>query len=212
MQSLSLRYLLLGDAYASGTLMNPATGYPYLTPVVNPKPGEKVYDYPIIERLNLEDGFQYASENAEKLKPHALTTATLYTTRYFLVHNHRAATMMQASHPNDVAIADFTGTPIKGKKGGFATGPQEQMTLVGLGAERFNFEISQFRSEFGTMDVVPNDDDEKDDDGNDEKDDDTIVVPASKTLKRTLDELRQYKIQTGLKIIKCNSLVEKEND
>ena len=37
-----------------------------------------------------------------------------------------------------------------------------------------------------------------------------IVVPASKTLKRTLDEIRQYGIKSGLKIQKCNTMKEKK--
>ena len=162
----SIKYLIIGDAYASGTLINPYSGLPYLTPVTvgcggkkeeRTSSNKKYYDYPMHEYFNHDDGFIYTIKtNKDNIKPHELTTATIYTTRYFLVHNHKASSMMQASHPNDVTVADFTGTPVKGKRGGFATGPQEQMTLVGLGAERLNMEISQFRSEFGVMDISNN--------------------------------------------------------
>ena len=206
----SIKYLLIGDAYASGILMNPITGLPYLTPVdiekINEK--EKYYDYPISDCLNLDDGFQYLTKkNENNFRPHELTTATIFTTRYFLVHNHKAANMMQASHPNDVVITDFTGTPVKGKRGGFATGPQEQMTLVGLGAERLNFEISQFRSEFGTMEIfVDNNNNNNDDDDNDNVE----VIPGSNTMKRALDEIKQYKHNLGFKLKKCKTMREKQ--
>ena len=230
----TMRYIILGDLYASGTLMNPRTGLPYLTRVEKEEEEEQqqkhYYDYPRHEYYNIDDGFVYttresnSSNDKSNFTPHELTTATIYTTRYFLVHNHRASSMMQASHPNDVTVADFTGTPVKGKRGGFATGPQEQMTLVGLGAERLNMEISQFRSEFGVMNISDNDKNYKNSNNDDmindihtlsfkeENDDDmVVVVPASKTLKRTLDEIRQYGIKPGLKIQKCNTMKYKKN-
>ena len=198
----------MGDIYASGTLMNPLTGYPYLTPILpHQNKGERCYDFPRKEYLNVADGFRYmeGEEKKSEFNPHQLTKATIYTTRYFLVHNHKALNMMQASHPNDVIITDFTGTPIKGKKGGFSTGPQEQMTIIGLGAERLNFEISQFRSEFGSMAITTCNEKEE------EEEEEAVIIPASKTLQRAMDEIRQYNIKFGVKIRKSNTMKEKDN-
>ena len=176
----TIRYIMIGDLYASGKLINPFNGLPYMRRIeVDPttregKQGQTTkkkkvyYDYRFHEFLNLDDGFTYMikkDSNKDEFINHECITSTIYTTRYFLVHNHRASSMMQASHPDDVTIADFTGTPVKGKRGGFATGPQEQMTLVGLGAERLNMEISQYRSEFGTM-TISNNNNNNDDDNN----------------------------------------------
>lgn len=195
----SIQYLVMGKLFASGVLINPHTGYPYLTPVLpsQTQDGRPFFDYPLVDSLNVEDGFSYLEKNKD-FKPHRLTEATIYKTRYFLVHNHKAANMMQASHPNDIITNEYTGTPIKGRKGGFSTGPQEQTALVGLGAERLNFEISQYRSEFGLMAV------------NNNSTNDPVVVPASKTMRRTLDELQQYEIDLSLKVRRCTYMMKKK--
>lgn len=198
----AIYFLKLGDLYASGRLMNPATGLPYLVPLETTS--QSGVDYKFIEYLDENDGFIYTKRREETEKvdvnlSYEMVNATIYTTRYFLVNNHKAAHMMQCSHPDDIIRTEFSGAPVKGKRGGFATGPQEQITLVGLGAERLNSEISQFRSDSLKIPIhsrIINENGDKD----------QVVIQGSKTLKRVFDEFNQYNIDFSVKVDKCTDM------
>ena len=213
----AIYYLQLGNIYASGRLMNPITGLPYLAPIENQNGIEYKNDDDFSEYFNAEDGFTYmmrrkkyntdiSSSHSSSSSSYKVVNATVYTTRYFLVHNHKATSMMQCSHPDEIIRTEFSGAPIKGKRGGFATGPQEQMTLVGLGAERLNLEISQLRSDVMNIPVFSKKKNDKEKEEEEEDDDDTAIIHGSKTLKRVFDEFNQYDIDFSLKIAKCNEM------
>ena len=75
--------------------------------------------------------------------------ASIYIGHYFNVCNHKATHMMQSSKCDDnIVRTEFSGTPVRGKKGGFSTGPQEQLALVGMGMSRFVREVNLIRSDY----------------------------------------------------------------
>lgn len=193
----AINYVTLGNKYATGVLMNPVTGLPYIKPIINNQKEKKIIlDYRHNEYLG-EDGFIYMSKNIQPT-PHEIVMGSVYTTRYFVVSNHKAVNMMQSSHPDEIKRTEFSGAPIRGKKGGFATGLQEQMAFSGMGASRFNVEVSQIRSETCTLPIY-----------NKKRKRKIEIISSSNTFKRSVDELIQSNLDVGLDITKHNKMIFK---
>ena len=170
----------LGKRFLTGPLINPATGLPFLQPVLDPIPGQRYY-YTHRDQFVDEAGFLCVDRSRSRTRPppspHQIVTGSIYFGNYFCVNNHHSS--LYYSKSNSVLRSEFTGTPVKGKGGGFSIGPQEQLSLSGIGAEAFKYEITQLRSDYTpvTMHTAAN--------GGIEDE----VVPGSQTFLRGNDEL-----------------------
>ena len=183
-------YLKLGERWLTGIVMNPRTGLPFMKPVSNPIKGKKYYSYPNKEYLNCDDGFTYISSNNDDDAPHELVIGSIYCANYFNVNNHKASNMMQSSKCEDIIRTEFTGTPVRGKRGGFGTGPQEHLALVGMGMERFISEISLLRSDYREVEMF------------DVSNTNTEILGASSTFMRMNDDLNMQNLNTTYKVFK----------
>ena len=189
----AIHYIELGNELVTGNLMNPITGLPYIKPILLNKRGKEkeLLDYKYKE-IEDEDGFLYLTLNTNP-HPHEIVKGSIYTTRYFTVNNHKASSMMQCSHPDEIIRTEFTGAPTRGKKGGLATGLQEQMAFSGMGLARFNMEISQIRSETCILPIKDN---------NNKRE----FIASSNTFKRIYDEFIQSNIDVGFNITKYQKI------
>ena len=154
----TIYHMVLALKQHTGRLMNPITGYPYFQPlIINDNSQYKCYAKSFEEYVD-EDGFtcinKGKNDNDDK---YILVEGSIYLGLYFNVFNHRPKQMMQSSRSEDILRTDFSGTPVRGKKGGFSTGPQEQLAFNGMGMTRFNQEISLFRSDFNTINLYHSD-------------------------------------------------------
>ena len=190
----TLSHIEFGAKVLTGKLMNPITGFPYM----KPKNGGR-YKKPFLEELG-SDGFTYISKNNDE-NSYEIIEGSIYICHYFNVSNHRADHMMQSSKCDDIIRTDFSGAPIRGRKGGFSTGPQEQLALIGIGMNRFNREISLIRSDYSSVVLNPK---IKCDNGNDDDDDDDQIFAGSTTFKRMHDDLNMRGLNVTYKIRKYN--------
>ena len=183
----------LGERLFTGTLMNPITGLPYLQPVTNPIPGKKYYFPPSNEFVD-EDGFACVDKSMALINPqtppHEIVIGSLYVGNYFCVNNHNT-TIFYSKYGDNVVKTEFTGTPVRGKRGGFSTGPQEHLSLSAMGVENFKYDITHLRSDF-THVVMRNQNDPNREE----------IVPASSTFLRGNDDfnMRELGVSYGLKV------------
>ena len=146
-------YINLGEKLSTGRVMNPRTGLPFLRPVHKRdlKAGTNYYCPPYPEYVD-ENGFtcidKKNTKNNYDNSPHEIVQGSIFFGNYYNVNNHKASAMMHSSKCDEIVRTDFSGAPVRGKKGGFSTGPQEHLALAGMGMERFNAEISHMRSDF----------------------------------------------------------------
>ena len=108
---------------------------------------------------------------------------------------------MHSSKCDEIIRTEFSGAPIRGKRGGFSTGPQEHLALVGMGMERFNSEITHLRSDFCGVEMEPiitaaDYRNKNDDNGSCE------IVGASSTFKRINDDLNLRELNVVYKATK----------
>ena len=147
-----------------------------------------------------DDGFTYITKQ-DKIKDanyyndefeNVKGSIYIYICHYFNVCNHRAVHMMQSSKCDDCIIrTEFSGAPVRGKRGGFSTGPQEQLALAGMGMSRLIREVSLIRSDYCNV-VMKN----KDDDDEDE------IYYGSTTFKRMHDDLDMRSLNVTYKVKK----------
>ena len=184
----SIYHMQLGSKELTGKVINPITGYPYMKPTNNSK---ILYKKPFYEYLG-EDGFTYVvNKNSDYDDNYEIIEGSIYIGHYFNVCNHRATHMMQSSKCDDNIIrTEFSGTPIRGKRGGFSTGPQEQLALTGMGMTRFNREVSLLRSDYCTVSM-------KSKEGQNEE-----IFGGSTTFKRMHDDLDMRGLNVTYKIKK----------
>ena len=100
--------------------------------------------------------------------------------------------MMQSSKCDDVIRTDFSGAPVRGKKGGFSTGPQEQLAFQGIGMTRFNREISLIRSDYSPVSMNRKFMNENEED----------IFAGSTTFKRMHDDLAMRGLNVTYKMRK----------
>ena len=205
----------LGEKLLTGKVMNPVTGLPYLQPVSDPKPEVKYYYHPYPDAFVDEDGFYCIDKRKrtnEQRQLFKIVYGSLYFGKYYCVNNHNIN--LYYSKPGHITKTEFTETPIRGKKGGFSTGPQEHLSLVGMGMTYFPYELTQLRSDPANVCLVRTSgcrgnkkrpitdclehEEEEEEDGNER---DVEVISASHTFLRGNDELNQrldvsYEIDT----------------
>ena len=179
----------VGKRLLTGPVMNPGTGLPFLQPVLDPIVGEKYYYPPRRDEFMDESGFVCVRRSGNQPQrppqpppsPHRLVMGSIYVGNYFCVNNHHPS--LYYSKSNSVLRTEFTGTPVKGKGGGFSIGPQEQLSLSGIGAETFKYEITQLRSDYTpvTMHATAA--------GEVVEEEVAVVIPGSHTFLRGNDEL-----------------------
>ena len=153
----TIYYIGLGEKLSTGKLMNPITGLPYLRPIHKREPGVKYYCPPNPEYVD-SHGFTCIDKTKPttwNTSPHEIVKGSIFYGNYYNVNNHKASAMMHSSKGDDIIRTDFSGAPVRGKKGGFSTGPQEHLTLAGMGMERFNAEICHMRSDFCGVELYP---------------------------------------------------------
>ena len=188
----SIYHIKLGSEIFTGKVINPITGYPYMRPVSDNSKSSS-YRKPFHEYLG-EDNFTYITRNDPKNDFYEIVEGSIYVGQYFNVHNHRAENMMQSSKCDKKIIrTDFSGAPIRGKKGGFSTGPQEQLTLSGLGMTRLCREVSLFRSDYCNVILKPK---------NKEEEEEEEVFAASTTFRRMHDDLDMRDLNVTYKVRK----------
>ena len=186
--------LQLGESLFTGVVMNPVTGLPYLRPVAKPVKGTKYY-YPPANEFVDEDGFACVDKAmvsvSPETSPHELVIGSLYIGNYFCVNNHNT-TIYYSKYGDDVVKTEFTGTPVRGKRGGFSTGPQEHLSLSAMGVENFKYDITHLRSDFTHVPM------EKENDPNQREE----IIPASSTFLRGNDDfnMRELDASYGLEI------------
>ena len=186
----TLSHIQFGSKVLTGKLMNPINGFPYM----RFQEGGR-YKKPFYEELG-DDGFTYIYNNNnddDNNNTYEIIEGSVYVCHYFNVSNHRADHMMQSSKCDDIIRTDFSGAPIRGRKGGFSTGPQEQLTLIGMGMTRFNREISLIRSDYSSVTLNPK---------CNNNDDDDEIFAASTTFKRMHDDLNMRGLNVTYKIRK----------
>ena len=149
-------YIGLGEKLSTGKVMNPMTGLPYLRPVHKREPGVKYYCPPNPEYVD-QHGFTCIDRGGGggDFSPHEIVRGSIFYANYYNVNNHKASAMMHSSKGDEIIRTDFSGAPVRGKKGGFSTGPQEHLAFAGMGMERFNAEISHMRSDFCGVKLYP---------------------------------------------------------
>lgn len=182
----SIYHMQLGAKEFTGKVINPITGYPYMRPT-----NEKTfYKKPFYEYLG-EDGFTYVQKKCVDDDYYEIIEGSIYIGHYFNVCNHKATHMMQSSKCDDNIIrTEFSGAPIRGKKGGFSTGPQEQLALTGMGMTRFVREVSLLRSDYCTIPMKSQEKEEE------------AIFGGSTTLKRMHDDLDMRGLDVTYKIKK----------
>ena len=188
----------IGDKLYTGVLMNPITGLPYIKPVLNPIPGKKYY-YPPTNAFVDEDGFACISKTkttTNKAQPHELVRASLYRGNYFCVNNHNT-NIFYSKYGEDVIKTEFTKTPVRGKKGGFSTGPQEHLSLSAMGVENFKYDITHFRSDSTNVKVSGDGDDQ--------------IIPGSSTFLRGNDDLNIRNLDVSYELDKLTFAEELMN-
>lgn len=178
-------YIGLGEKLATGKVMNPITGLPYLRPVHKREPGVKYYCPPNPEYVD-SHGFTCIDKSKasgdDDNSPHEIVRGSIFFANYYNVNNHKASAMMHSSKGDEIIRTDFSGAPVRGKKGGFSTGPQEHLALAGMGMERFNAEISHMRSDFCGVEVYPVE-------GSKKRNYDGEILGASSTFMRINDDI-----------------------
>ena len=98
---------------------------------------------------------------------------------------------MQSSKCDDnIVRTEFSGTPIRGKKGGFSTRPQEQLTLQGMGMMRFVREVSLLRSDYCNVPLKSIQEEEEE------------IFGGSSTFKRMHDDLDMRGLNVTYKVKK----------
>ena len=181
----TMYYIGLGEKLATGKVMNPITGLPYLRPVHKREPGVKYYCPPNPEYVD-SHGFTCIDKSKasgdDDNSPHEIVRGSIFFANYYNVNNHKASAMMHSSKGDEIIRTDFSGAPVRGKKGGFSTGPQEHLALAGMGMERFNAEISHMRSDFCGVEVYPVE-------GSKKRNYDGEILGASSTFMRINDDI-----------------------
>ena len=189
----SIYHMQLGSKEFTGKLINPITGYPYMRPITKNNTS-KIYRKPFHEYLG-EDGFTYIVNNNNTYEDnYEIIEGSIYVGHYFNVCNHKANHMMQSSKCDDnIVRTEFSGAPIRGKKGGFSTGPQEQLTLQGMGMTRFVREVSLLRSDYCTVPLksIREEDEEEEE-----------IFGGSSTFKRMHDDLDMRGLNVTYKVKK----------
>ena len=122
---------------------------------------------------------------------HEFVMGSMYSSHYFNVINHKAMQMCQSSKPDEIIRTEFSGTPIRGRKGGLSFGPQETLALSGIGCERLSCEISHMRSDFTGVEVNPVCDNEE-----------SEILGISSTCARVIDDLNLGKNNFLFKVTK----------
>ena len=190
----SIYHIELGSKLLTGKVMNPITGYPYMRPITTTS-NTKIYNKPFYEYIG-EDGFTYVTKynnNNNYEDKFEIIEGSIYISHYFNVCNHRATHMMQSSKcDKNITRTEFSGTPIRGKKGGFSTGPQEQSTLIGLGMTRFGREVSLIRSDYCNVLMKPKK----------KKNEEEEIFGGSTTFKRMHDDLDMRDLNVTYKVKK----------
>ena len=191
----SVYYMKLGEEIMTGPLMNPQTGHCYLRPVHQKKAGVVYYDFPVKEYMD-EDGFTCVARNQTEASwpfvPHEIVVGSVYSSNYFNVINHKAVQMCQSSKSDEIIRTEFSGTPVRGRKGGgLSIGPQESLALCGIGSERFSCEITQMRSDYTGVQVDPVNENEQ-----------SEILGVSSTCARVIDDLNLGKNNFLFKVTK----------
>jgi len=207
-------YMKLGEKILTGRVVNPQTGQYFLKSIYSrneeeeeeeeepatvkglKKTPHKYYYHPINEYVD-ENGFTCVDKTNYQQSAYNLNKivmGSIYCANYFNVCNHKATQMMHSSTCDEVIRTDFSGTPIRGKMGGFSFGPQEQLSLTAMGAERLNSEITQLRSDFCGIEVDPVTANLEDDEDDKEQEEATTeFLSGSTTFKRIIDDFNLLK-------------------
>ncbi|XP_069177114.1 uncharacterized protein [Procambarus clarkii] len=91
--------------------------------------------------MNPHTGEPYLNRDNEPI------LASLYEGYYMCVTNHRANATMHTSRADEVVFSELTGAPVRGRRGGFSTGPMELVSFRSIGAARIHTELTQIRSD-----------------------------------------------------------------
>ena len=184
----SIYHMQLGCKLYTGKVINPTTGYPYMRPITTTT--TKTYKKPFHEYLG-EDGFTYITTKEEEEDEYEIIEGSIYIAHYFNVSNHKASIMMQSSKCDDNIIrTEFSGAPVRGKKGGFSTGPQEQLALQGMGMTRFVREVSLLRSDYCNVPLKREEEEEEE------------IFGGSSTFRRMHDDLDMRGLNVTYKVRK----------
>ena len=104
--------------------------------------------------------------------------------------------MMQSSKCDDSIIrTEFSGAPVRGKKGEFSTGPQEQLALQGMGMTRLVREVSLLRSDYCNVLMKTKRKEE-------EEEEEEEICGGSTTFKRMHDDLDMRGLNVTYKVKK----------
>ena len=164
-----------------------------MRPITNSEAITKVYNKPFYEYLG-EDGFTYITKNTEPMceDKYEIIEGSIYIGHYFNICNHRANNMRQSSKCDDnIICTEFSGAPVRGKKGGFSTGPQEQLALQGMGMTRLVREVSLLRSDYCNVSMKSK-----------RKEEEEEIYGGSTTFKRMHDDLDMRGLNVTYKVKK----------
>ena len=200
-------YIRLGELLSTGKVMNPNTGLPYLRPVHKREPGKHYYYHHHPSEYVDEDGFTCIDKrvnnniNNNNDSPHEIVKGSIFFANYYNVNNHKANAMMHSSKCDEIVRTDFSGAPVRGKRGGFSTGPQEHLAMAGMGMERFNTEISHIRSDFCGVEVHPSS----------SSTNTSEILGASSTFMRINDDINLRSKRVAYEITRHNTVKKKKD-